>query len=996
MADRGSPESPRGRLVEVAVALPVAGTFHYLAPAPLDGRVAPGHRVLVPFGRRRVTGYVVGLPDSAAVRPGALKPVLALLDETPLVPPPLLDLLRWVADYYLAPLGEVFRTALPGGLAPASVRRLVLTPAGLAAARALELGELGDAAAAGGPGAGAEERAAPMRPREKPAASGSDSGRRADGAHHRDEGRGAAPGYAAPDLGGPETDRDHCGQVVEAAARRPVRGEEAGSAAGLSPAEARLLARLARAGEGLLPRTLLAGGGPAAPRALASLRRRGLVAEAEGLGGDRARPRRETVVRLAAGLDEPALAQLARRAPRRAAVLRCLRDRGAVPLSDLRRMLGDVGSSLRALAAEGRVTLETIEVSRRVDWGLGPAAGGDAPLALTPAQVSALEAITAALGAGAFASFLLHGVTGSGKTEVYLRAIETALAAGRGAIVLVPEISLTPQLVARFRRRLGDRVAVLHSGLSDGERYDEWRRILGGEARVVVGARSAVFAPVVPLGIVVVDEEQEGSFKQEDGVRYHARDVALVRARQSGAVCVLGSATPSLESWARATGRLDGPEAGGGRHGYLPLPDRVEARLLPAVEIVDLRRRLDAWPAMAGAARAERGGGGAADGRPSAPDPGAAGEPAGAEPGSPAASPGASPRPASPRDRREEARPPAPVSTRLEGAIEETLAAGRQALLFLNRRGYATFLLCPDCGYRFGCRDCSVALVYHRAERALRCHYCGASRPAPALCPKCGGADVLQFGSGTERVEEWLAARFPRARIARLDRDAVGAKGAVRDILAEVAEGRVDLLVGTQMVAKGHDFPGVTLVGVLLAESGLALPDFRAAERTFQLLTQVAGRAGRGEAPGRVIVQTYDPEHPAVRLAAAHDVEGFYVQELAARRELGYPPFRRLVNLRLDAPTAEGARRAAAAVAARVAARLAADRALAGQVEMLGPSPAPLSRLRGRHRWHLLLKGRASGPVRRLAAAVAAEAARPGRLPPGATLAIDVDPGSLL
>jgi primosomal protein N' (replication factor Y) len=406
---------------------------------------------------------------------------------------------------------------------------------------------------------------------------------------------------------------------------------------------------------------------------------------------------------------------------------------------------------------------------------------------------------------------------------------------------------------------------------------------------VVVGARSAVFAPVEPLGVLVVDEEQEGAFKQEDGVRYHARDVGLVRAQRAGAVCLLGSATPSLESWARATGRVEGASP----LGYLRLPERVEARPMPTVEVVDLRRTLEAQPPEAQPAK--RSGG---------------------------------------------PTPPPPVGPALEAALEATLAAGQQALLFLNRRGYATFLLCPDCGRRFTCEACAVALVYHRAERALRCHYCGASRPAPAVCPACAGQDVLQFGSGTERVEAWLAARFPRARRARLDRDAVGPRGAVRDVLARVAAGEVDVLIGTQMVAKGHDFPGVTLVGVLLAESGLSLPDFRAAERTFQLVTQVAGRAGRGEAPGRVVVQTYDPEHPAVRLAAAGALDAFYETELAARRELGYPPFRRLVNVRIEATSGDAARRAAGWAAARASARLAEDAALAGLVEAIGPGSA--------------------------------------------------------
>jgi primosomal protein N' (replication factor Y) len=849
---------PAPRLLEVAVALPLRTTFHYLAEPPLAGRVAAGHRVLVPFGRRRVTGYVVGFPEAADV--ASVKPVLDLLDEgEPLVPPSLLELLRWVADYYLAPLGEVCRTALPGGLAPASARTLVLTPEGVSATRAIETGDDG------------------------------------------------APAVTA--------------------------------------IERRLLGRLAAAGDGLLPRSLLGGAGRDARAALASLRRRGLVALADRVGGDRARARTQTLVRLAAPLDEPRLAQLARRAPKRAALLRFLRDRGPAPTPALRAALGEVGDAVRALVAAGLVATETVEIGRTLDWGLGPAGGGDAPAHLTLHQRAAFEALSSALVAERFAPFLLHGVTGSGKTEVYIRLVEAALAASRGAIVLVPEISLTPQLVGRFTRRLGDRVAVLHSALGDGERLDQWQRVRRGDAPVVVGARSAVFAPVHPLGVIVVDEEQEGSFKQEDGVRYHARDVALVRARQAGAVCVLGSATPSIESWARATGRVDGASP----LGYLALPERVEARPMPAVEIVDLRRRIG-------------------DDAPSAGRTGAA------------------------PDRS----PPSPVSQVLESAIAATLAARRQTLLFLNRRGYATFLLCPDCGYRFGCRDCAVSLVYHRAERALRCHYCGASRPAPAVCPRCNGGEVLQFGSGTERVEEWLAARFPAARLARLDRDAVGPRARVRDILAEVAEGKVDILVGTQMIAKGHDFFGVTLVGVLLAESGLSLPDFRAAERSFQLLTQVAGRAGRGEAPGRVIAQTYDPDHAAIRFAAAHDVRGFYEAELAARQELGYPPFRRLVNVRLDAPTADGARRAASWVAARAKARLEGDTSLAEQVALVGPAPAPLSRLRGRHRWHLLLKGKTSGPVRRLAAGLAADAAARGGLAANVALSLDVDPATLL
>jgi len=585
--------------------------------------------------------------------------------------------------------------------------------------------------------------------------------------------------------------------------------------------------------------------------------------------------------------------------------------------------LGPQGAAhVRALVKRGVV--EVIERVVRVDAWMGRAGhveGMTAPAAppvLTAAQEAAHGAIAAAMAADEFKGFLLHGITGSGKTEVYLHVIADALAAGRGALVLVPEISLTPQLAARFRARFGDQVAVLHSGLTDRERFDEWSRLREGRARIALGARSAVFAPVAELGAVVVDEEHDSSFKQEEGVRYHARDVALVRAQKARAVCVLGSATPSLESFHGAqSGRLD----------LLALPERATARPLPQVDLVDLRVHR--------------------------PDPDSL------------------------------------LTAPLAAAVDDTLARGEQVILFLNRRGFHTFVLCVKCGHAFRCPSCSVSLTYHRQRDRLLCHYCGHGERIPQACPSCAATQsIARRGLGTERVADAIVARFPRARVGRLDRDAaVGA--AVEKVLGRMARGEIDVLVGTQMVAKGHDFPGVTLVGVLLADTGLSLPDFRSSERTFQLLTQVAGRAGRGDRPGRVIIQSYRVDAVAVAAAREHDYARFSESELAARRELDYPPFGHLAAIRLDGPDAREVESEAAELAERARQMVPADRG----VTVLGPSEAPLARLKGRTRWHMWLRARERRDLRAfLRALVPAGHARSGSV----RLTVDVDPVSAL
>ncbi|HSK02015.1 MAG TPA: primosomal protein N' [Kofleriaceae bacterium] len=695
-------------------------------------------------------------------------------------------------------------------------------------------------------------------------------------------------------------------------ARRVYVLTEAGRAASaaLPPKQQALLAKLATA---TIPATGL---GEATRRNLEALRERGLVEEVEQRDAARTKLRRERIATLASDIDlEAARAALAR-SPRKLAALEALvAAGGTLPVAVLNKQTaGVVGQLVKANVAtvvDREQALDATPIGAGMIVGVVPE--------LTGEQATAVAEITEALAAGTWKPFLLHGVTGSGKTEVYLRVIARALETGKTALVLVPEISLTPQLAARFRARFGDKVAILHSGLSESARLVEWSRLHRGEATIAVGARSAVFAPLTNIGVIVVDEEHDGSFKQDEGVRYHARDVALVRAQRAGAVCVLGSATPSLESHAHAER---------GQYRRLVLTQRPTARPMPVVETIDLKTYRPDGEAF--------------------------------------------------------------LSAPLRTAIGETLASGDQTILFLNRRGFSTFVLCCGCGHAFRCKHCSVSMTYHRHNDRLSCHYCGDQQRVPETCPSCGGKDtIVRKGLGTEKVADAVATEFPRARVARLDRDvASGAK--IEGVLSRVARREVDILVGTQMVTKGHDFPGVTLVGVLCADTGLNVPDFRASERTFQLLAQVAGRAGRGDRPGRVIVQTYRPGSHAVTCAAAHDYESFFKAESAARAELMYPPHGRLIAVRIDGPdpgeVAQTAQRLAAACEA-----VAQRPENANLVEIRGPVPAPIERLRNRTRWQLWLRSGDRPALRRVARAVLGI-----DLASRMRVALDVDPISTL
>ena len=594
------------------------------------------------------------------------------------------------------------------------------------------------------------------------------------------------------------------------------------------------------------------------------------------------------------------------------------------------------GVSLPALAAEGvsrdtvlslerlgLVTVTDVVVERDPFVGAGVDGAGHwsvparvaPPVVLNAEQASVLAGLDATAAAGTFRVTMLHGVTGSGKTEVYLRLARAVIERGKRVLILVPEIALTPAAAGLFRGRFGERVAIQHSGLSDGERHDQWHRIRRGLVDVVVGTRSAVFAPIEPLGLIIVDEEHESSYKQEESPRYHGRDVAVMRASMEGALIVLGTATPSLETASNAAR---------GRYDTARLSRRVMERPLARVRVVDMRAEF------------------AAHG------------------------------------------PDVTISAALVTAIADRLARREQTVVLLNRRGFATSVFCRQCGTSIECPHCSVTLTYHRAARRLRCHYCNYSLRLPGTCRACGGEFLEQSGFGTERLEADLRARFPDARVSRVDRDTVRRRGAITRVLQDVARGEVDILVGTQMIAKGHDFPAVTLVGVVSADVGLGMADFRAAERPFQLLTPVVGRAGRGETPGEAIIQTLYPDHYAVQAASAQDYETFYQREMEFRTALHYPPTTALINVVVRSRTLEGALTGAADLVNAVRER-------ARGIVVLGPAPAPLSKIKDEFRAQFFLKGSARQAMRR--ALTAALDARPDLK---RQTIVDVDPVSVL
>ena len=671
---------------------------------------------------------------------------------------------------------------------------------------------------------------------------------------------------------------------------------------------------------------------PASARRVADLVRElngdGLVARTHVTSRPIARAATETFVRLAEGVDVDAACHSAlSRAPAQAAMLRRIAEAcagakgGEVRTADLRSEAKGAGAALRALLARGLALCEQRAAPRDLGAGTVPR---DSQPELSADQIDSLAAILASIRGEEGKRFLLQGVTGSGKTEVYLSAVAETIALGKQALVLVPEIMLTHQIVRSLRARFGDALAVLHSGLRPGERLEQWQRLQRGDTPIAVGARSALFAPLERLGLIAIDEEHDSAYKNDEGFRYHARDLARRRAKASGCTLILGSATPSLETrHAADSGKLT----------LLSLPRRIGDRPLPAVELVDLARE----------------------------------------------------RERAPRGRK------IILTQPLRKALKQTLLEGGQSILFLNRRGFSTKVMCFDCGHAEHCKNCEVALVYHATEQRLRCHYCDYNKPPSDNCEGCGAPDTALLGVGTQRLEEEVRGFMPGARLARLDRDTARRRGYTESVLAGLRAGEIDILIGTQMVAKGHDFPGVRLVGVIMADLGLHMPDFRAAERTFQLLTQVAGRAGRAAAPGRVIVQSFVPNHYAIRAAQMHDFEAFYAEEIEQRASLGYPPFGHLAHLVISTPDETQARETTESLAGAL--RQAIRRGETPPVEVLGPAPSPLPRLRGKYRFQLLIKAPDEGAVH---AAARQLADRIAKLPRAVQASLDVNPGNML
>jgi primosomal protein N' (replication factor Y) len=772
--------------VAVAVAVPLRTTFTYGVPEELRAQVQAGSRVVVPFRKKSLVGVVVEM-TATAPEGTKIREVQKVLDLVPALTPKLLELGQWIASYYLAPIGEVFRAMLPPVTEISLKRQIILTAAGKALAEKL-----------------------------------------------RD-------GSALTDLGGGEVEflRNVLGKKGELTLGP-------GKKLGVTPEE------------------------------LQRLQRRGYLEIRETMQGRK----RKTQHVVAWKGKEAAAEKLGEKEERIRALLET--ERGPLPMPQLRK-LAQVSRTLieRMLRDE---LLEGWEepidpVEDPFDTGYTPPAH-----TLNETQERAFDAIRARFELGEFGVQLLHGVTGSGKTEVYLRSVQDTLARGKTAIILVPDIALTLWMGRQCRAWFGARfegVAVLHSALSDVERAQEWWRVRNGAARVVVGTRSAIFAPVENLGLVIVDEEQENSYKQEETPRYHGRDVAIMRAKLEKALALLGSATPSLETYHHAAN---------GKYELLTMGSRVENRNLAAVEIVDLRQDFV------------------------------------------------------------QTHQSSPISQTLHAGIAECLAFQTQALVLINRRGYSWSVLCRSCGASVQCANCSISMTYHKSRNRLECHYCGSIQAVPKVCPKCESKYVYFFGEGSEHLEERLRKEFPGARIARLDRDTARTKQQYQETLGAFASGALDILVGTQMLAKGHDFQRVTLVGVVSADSLLSLPDFRAAERTFQLLTQVAGRAGRGELPGRVLIQTYYPEHYAVQDAVRQDYLSFYGREVHFRRMMMYPPFTSLANVIVRDTNLEKAIRWSRKLSEYFSPQDGKG------VRILGPASAPLARLKKEHRFQFLLK----------------------------------------
>ena len=781
------------------------------------GSLQIGMRVLVPFKGRKVTGFSIDLLDQPPKGvEEKLREVEDLLDEAPLIDPQMLRFYRWIADYYLYPLGEVIKAGLPPGLHLRSELILSLTQEGM----------------------------------------------------------------------------------------------ESLTQGGLEPIKEKVFKEIGRCGKVSLKKILKLFLGEVSRSQLFSWKRKGFLNIEARIEGKEVKPKFERVVQYQGGESPQPISK------KQAEILKWVKEKGEISYSELSKRFKSPSKPIQSLQAKGLLSLSRREVCRdlSVRSELKPYPKPEP----TSDQEAILGEILKGIRSKRFSPFLIYGVTGSGKTEIYIRAIEEVLIQGQEAIVLVPEISLTPQLLSRFIDRFGENLALLHSGLGRGERYDQWRRIWKGEVKIAMGARSAIFAPFKNVGIIVVDEEHDPSYKQEEKLKYHARDVAVVRAKQVEATLLLGSATPSLESFYNAEK---------GKFRLLNLPERIEGKPLPRVEVVDVRKE-----------------GGL-------------------------------------------------LSEKLRAGLQKNIEDKKQSLLFLNRRGFANFILCPDCGLTFKCPNCSVTLTYHLRDRSLRCHYCDYRIQAPGDCPKCEGHRLQGMGIGTERLEQEIRTLFPEAQVGRMDHDTTSRRRSHLQILKRLESGSIDILVGTQMIVKGHDFPNVTFVGVVSADTSLHFPDFRSSERTFQLLTQVAGRAGRGEVFGEVVIQTFNPDHYSILRAKDHDYIGFYQEEIQFRKALEYPPFSRFVNFRLVG-NSEKRTKGMAEEMGKIGQSLLKKGYRKG-IEILGPSTAPFAKMRGKFRWQMLAKGKSPQLLHQFAKELASrmDVQLQGK---GVNLDIDVDPVFIL
>jgi primosomal protein N' (replication factor Y) (superfamily II helicase) len=785
-----TPMSEENKIIEVAVALPVFGTYAYSVPDNLAVMIAAGKRIIVPFGRRRITGYVLGTAHETCDL--NLKKVLDILDDGPLFPESMVAFFRWISDYYMYPLGQVIKNALPGGLTTAEQNVFAITQQGC---RFLEQGIM---------------------------------------------------------------------TTMEATVLNTLKTES------LS------LKALEKKIQQPLPTAIT----------LAMLDR-GWVCREKKLRGGQTQPKTEKFVFLTD--KEPDKGKLSET---RKKIIDYLKNEHDVSLKELKKIVPTAPQIVKAMASSGQVRTDRKQVYRDP---FGEPVKRDTPPSLTREQKQIVSKIQGAMGK-TFAPFLLVGVTGSGKTEIYLQLALETLNKGRSVIILVPEIALISQMERRFRSRFGNQIAILHSGLSPGERYDQWLKLARGEITIAIGARSAIFAPVKNIGLIVVDEEHDASYKQETNLRYNARDVAVVRAKQHNAVALLGSATPSIQSYHNAIT---------GKYTQVSLTRRIMNRRLPDITIVDLCGM---------------------------------------------------------RDQRGYRRF---FSKELLLGLENALKRNEQAILFLNRRGFASLPICGACGKPLQCKNCDISMTYHQQSNAYRCHYCGFSMAGNTKCPSCGIADIRHLGFGTEKIETIVRDLFPDKNIARMDRDTVAHKGSVLKILKGLNNGSIDILIGTQMVAKGHDYPNITLVGIICADLSLGFPDFRAGEQTFQLLAQVSGRAGRGDRSGSVILQTYNPKHFSILCAKQQDVHQFYDQEITFRKNLNYPPFSRMIQIILSGRDKTEVHQHAQTLGAACKTLFRNHKKFRETIVMMGPLEAPYAKIASRYRWQILFKGSQTGLLHR-------------------------------